>query len=208
MIKLSELNFEEYGTWPKSIKFTAAALVMAVLILVGVWFDILPQKEELVSLQTEMATLKKDFEKKQAKAVSLKQYQEQMEKMHQSLGELLLLLPEESEVPGLVEDISQQGIAAGLEIQSMRLMPEKQIDFYVELPIEIEVVGTYHELSNFVSNVASLSRIVTLHDFFIQLYSDKKAGSKIEITDLTDPLLMMHITAKTYRYNTKMEESK
>lgn len=206
-MKLNELNFEEYGTWSLPVKLTAATVLMLFLLMVGFWFDFLPQKEELTSLQTEMESLKKDFEKKQAKAVSLNQYQEQMEKMHQSLGELLLLLPEESEVPGLVEDISQQGIAAGLEIRAMRLMPEKQIDFYVELPIEIEVVGTYHELSNFVSNVASLSRIVTLHDFYIQLVADKET-SKTTAVDLIDPLLSMHITAKTYRYNMQAEAVK
>ena len=119
-----------------------------------------------------------------------------MAMMKASFGSLLRQLPEKTEVPGLIEDISHQGLAAGLEFKSIKLMPEKEIDFYVELPIEISVLGNYHQFGEFVSNVASLPRIVTLHDFTIKPVNNDTSGNNLE----------MNITAKTYRYTAGSEK--
>jgi type IV pilus assembly protein PilO len=118
-----------------------------------------------------------------------------MKMMKASFGALLRQLPEKTEVPGLLEDISHQGLATGLEFRTIRLLPEKEIDFYVELPIEIAVIGTYHQFAEFVSNIASLPRIVTLHDFVIKRLSNEDTNER----------LMMNITAKTYRYTAEGE---
>ncbi|MNJ59949.1 Pilus assembly protein, PilO [compost metagenome] len=115
-----------------------------------------------------------------------------MVEMEESFGAMLRQLPSDTEVPGLLEDITRTGLGSGLEFEEIKLMPEVAQQFYIELPIKIGVVGAYHDLATFVSGAASLPRIVTLHDFEIKPLS-ADSGSK----------LRMGITAKTYRYNDK-----
>jgi type IV pilus assembly protein PilO len=123
-------------------------------------------------------------------AANLERYIEQMKQMETSFGVLLRQLPSDTEVPGLLEDITRTGLGSGLEFEEIKLLPEVTQPFYIELPIQITVTGGYHDLATFVSGVAGLPRIVTLHDFDIAP-ADPEGGSK----------LRMSIQAKTYRYN-------
>lgn len=197
-LDLNELDFEDIGSWPASAKGLVICVVSLCVLFLGYWFHIKLKLEELDSVTKEEANLKLTFESKQDKAANLDAYKKQMETMKASFGALLRQLPEKTEVPGLLEDISHQGLAAGLEFRSIRLQPEQNIDFYVELPIEISVIGNYHQLAEFVSNVASLPRIVTLHDFII-----KNANNN----DQSGNLLLMNVTAKTYRYMAEGDEN-
>jgi len=192
---LNDLDLNDIGQWPWVAKGIAIAALIIVIIFLGYWLDTKKQIQTLSTAQAEQITLKQAFEQKQHQAANLTSYKQQMKTMKASFGALLRQLPEKTEVPGLLEDISHQGLATGLEFRTIRLLPEKAIDFYVELPIEIAVIGTYHQLAEFVSNVAALPRIVTLHDFVI-----KKVDPKIQ-----SEMLMMNITAKTYRYTAEGE---
>src|SRR5690606_35583466 len=125
-------------------------------------------------------------------AANLEAYKEQMKEMEISFGALLRQLPSDTEVPGLLEDITRTGLGSGLEFQEIKLLPEVAQQFYIELPIQISVVGNYHDFATFVSGAASLPRIVTLHDFqIVQNDRTSVAGGKLK----------MDILAKTYRYN-------
>lgn len=197
-INLDELELNDIGSWPLPAKLVTVILISIALLIAGFWLDTRKQIVELDSAKKLEIDLRSQFEQKQHRAANLQAYKDQMKIMKASFGALLKQLPEKTEVPGLVEDISQQGLAAGLEFRSIRLLPEKAIDFYVELPIEIAVIGNYHQLSEFVSNVASLPRIVTLHDFSIQPINNSANGQQ----------LLMNITAKTYRYTSEKEGNK
>lgn len=189
-IDLNDIDFENIGSWPLSVKVLAISLACAMILFFGYWFDTKKQLGYLKHIQNEELTLRSNFEQKQHEASNLDAYKEQMKTMKASFGALLRQLPEQTEVPALLEDISHQGLATGLEFRSIRLQPEKEIDFYVELPIEISVVGSYHQFAEFVSHISALPRIVTLHDFDVRQLDDKSSNSP----------LIMNITAKTYRY--------
>lgn len=187
---LNELELEEFGTWPLPIKAILVALVAVLIFTLGFLVDtqkIILALEQSKKIEVE---LKNQYEQKRHHAVNLQAYREQLKKMKESFGLLLKQLPEKTEVPALVEDISQQGLTVGLEFKAIKLLPEQTVHFYVELPIELSVVGNYHQLAEFVSKLASLPRIVTLHDFSITPLDTIKDGSQ----------LLMVITAKTYRY--------
>ena len=128
-----------------------------------------------------------------APATALEAYKVQMAEMEESFGALLRQLPSDTEVPGLLEDITRTGLGSGLEFSEIKLQPEVVQQFYIELPIKISVVGSYHDLATFVSGVASLPRIVTLHDFEVAPVAAEAGSSR----------LAMSILAKTYRYNDK-----
>lgn len=189
-LNLNELDINDIGNWPWVAKGIMILFITLSMLALGVWFDTKKQLTALEQYEKEEQSLRQTFEYKQQQAVNLEAYQEQMKMMEASFGALLRQLPEKTEVPGLLEDISHQGLATGLEFRTIRLLPEKEIDFYVELPIQIVVIGTYHQFAEFVSNIASLPRIVTLHDFVIKRLSNENANER----------LMMNITAKTYRY--------
>jgi type IV pilus assembly protein PilO len=138
--------------------------------------------------QTEEAELKQEFEKKAFQAANLDAYRRQMVEMQESFGALVSQLPSDTEVPGLLEDITNKGLLNGLEISSIDLQLEKAEEFYVELPISIVATGSYHDLGAFISGMAGLPRIVTLHDFNISASSENTNR------------LSMNIIAKTYRY--------
>ena len=159
----------------------------------GYWVHIKNLQARLATVAAAEAGLRTDLETKAVLAANLEAYRQQMIEMEESFGALLSQLPGQTEVPGLVEDITFQGLGSGLEFNSIQLQPELTQEFYIELPIRIEVVGSYHDFGSFVSGVASLSRIVTLHDFAITAGETR--------SDLT-----MVITAKTYRYNAGDEQ--
>ncbi len=157
------------------------------VLAVGYFYVIADLRKELAAAEVKEIQLKSEFEKKAFKAAKLEPLKKQMAEMEESFGILLGQLPADTEVPGLLEDMTEKAIDNGLEISSIKLQPERAQEFYIELPIAIEVEGTYHDLAAFVSGIASLPRIVTLHDYKIK--SSKDLASQ-----------QMSITAKTYRY--------
>lgn len=185
---LQTLDFQNAGNWPMPVKTMAVGLLAVALLGVGYWFDTAAQWEALNQTRTKEAELKQTFEFKQTKAANLDAYQLQLEEMKQSFGAMLRQLPSKAEVADLLVDISQTGLASGLEFELFKPEAELQKDFYAELPIKIKVTGDYHKFGNFVSGIAALPRIVTLHDIVINPVSDK------------DKRLTMELTAKTYRY--------
>lgn len=189
--KLNELDFSNIHAWPLPARIFVIVLVTAAVIFLGYWFDIKDQQAQLQKVEREEQELKSQFESKAAKAANLEAYKQQLEEMRQSFGTMLRQLPNKTEVAELLVDVSQTGLASGLEFELFK--PESEIpkDFYAELPISIRVRGSYHEFGNFVSGVAALPRIVTIHDIGITPGKDGQ-NSQGE--------LVMELTAKTYRY--------
>lgn len=187
-LDFSELSLENIGSWPLAVKVMAWVLAFIVLIVFGYVYSISDLRDQLSQVETKELDLKKEFEEKAFKAANLDALRKQMVEMEESFGALVSQLPSDTEVPGLLEDVTNKGVESGLEIKSIKLQPELAKEFYVELPISIEVTGSYHDFGTFVSGIAGLPRIVTLHDF--KIASDSK----------TPGVLSMSISAKTYRY--------
>lgn len=196
--QLRNIDFNDVARWPKPVKIVAVGLIAIVVLGAGLWFDTRQQFEQLDSARSKEKTLKDDFVVKQAKAANLDAYKAQMEEMRRSFGAMLRQLPSKTEVAELLVDISQTGLQNGLEFELFKPEAEKPADFYAELPIKIKVMGGYHEFGRFVSDVAALSRIVTLQDFTISMPPPKGGASKTAAPN-SDSLLM-EVTAKTYRY--------
>jgi len=184
---LGELNVENIGAWPLLVR-AVAWLVVFVLCLAGGYFYVVADlRVKLAGVEAKELQLKQDFEKKAFKAAKLIPLKKQMAEMEESFGILLSQLPVDTEVPGLLEDMTEKAVSNGLEISSIQLQTERVQEFYVELPIAIKVSGSYHDLAAFVSGIAGLPRIVTLHNYNISSNKDSSQQS-------------MSITAKTYRY--------
>lgn len=190
---INDIDWSRMGVWPIAARVAFCA-ALVVLILAGGYFlfvkELQAQHERVVS---EEQTLKQTFRSRAFQAANLDAYREQMAEMEKSFGALVAQLPSDTEVPGLLEDIDEKGAESGLVIKSIDLKPEVTAEFYVELPISIHVTGTYHDMGAFVSGVAGMPRIVTLHDY------DIKASEEDE------GLLDMTILAKTYRYKSQEE---
>lgn len=189
-VNLSDLDVNNLGAWPAAIKTIAAALLLIVLLGLGYQFHISDLGAELDQRRAEELTLRDAYANKAYLAANLETYVEQMKEMEISFGAMLRQLPSDTEVPGLLEDITRTGLGSGLEFEEIKLLPEVTQQFYIELPIQITVTGNYHDLASFVSGVASLPRIVTLHDFEVKPVAEQNTTK-----------LRMSILAKTYRYN-------
>ena len=187
-IDLNNLDFSNIGSWPTAVKITLIVIVCAGVAAAGFFLDIQKQIENLERAEKQELTLKQEFENKQAKAVNLDAYKQQLKEIEESFGAMLRQLPSKTEVEGLLVDISQTGLASGIEFELFKPQSERFIEFYAELPITMKMTGTYHEFGSFVSGVAALPRIVTLHNISIE-------GGKGK-----DDRLTMDVTAKTYRY--------
>lgn len=185
--ELRNLDFSNLSLWPLPVKITGVALVGVLILAAGYWFIIRGEWEDYQVVKAQEQDLKKTYTSKVALAVNLDAYKQQMEEMRQTFGSLLRQLPDTTEVPDLLIDITQAGLGRGLEFVLFK--PEKEVpkEFYAELPISIRVRGSYHELANFVSDVAALPRIVTFSDIDIKLQPK-------------DAKLLMAAKAKTYRY--------
>jgi len=188
---LSNLDPNNIGSWPLPIRLVAI-LAVCMCILYASWhFDVNPQREVLAGEEKKEIELKGSFEIKQKKAANLEALKSQMKEMEQSFGDMLRQLPNKTEVAGLIVDISQTGLAAGLEFKLFKPSKEIPSEFYAELPIQLNVIGTYHQLGEFISGVAALPRIVTTHDINITALKGETIGES--------PVLTMQATAKTYR---------
>lgn len=191
-IDLSDLDLENIGSWPSAVKGLFSVILLVVVLALGYNFHLKDMQTDLEQRSAEEETLKQQFATKAFQAANLEAYKDQMKEMEASFGALLRQLPSDTEVPGLLEDITRTGLGSGLEFEEIKLLPEVTQQFYVELPIQISVLGRYEDLATFVSGVASLPRIVTLHDFEIKPVSGDSSSR-----------LRMSILAKTYRYNDK-----
>ena len=191
---LSDLDMENIGSWPLALKVIVLALLYAAILVAGFYFHVDDLNKRLGAVEQEEQTLRQDFEQKAFEAANLEAYKAQLVEMEQRFGALVAQLPSETEVPGLLEDITDKGELNGLSIKRIDLLSEQAQTFYIELPIAIEAVGSYHDLGAFISGMAGLPRIVTLHDFEITLDADAA------------PMLEMSILAKTYRYREENDE--
>jgi len=188
MQELNELDLSNIGEWPAAIKILLILIVMGGVGAAWYFLDIEDQYKALANVENIEQELRLDFEGKQAKAANLAAYRAQLAEMEESFGAMLRQLPNRTEVADLLVDVSQTGLAAGLEFELFQPQPEAPKDFYAELPIKIRVVGTYHEFGEFVSGLAALPRIVTIHDVQIKPRPNKATE------------LVMEATARTYRY--------
>ena len=189
---VSEIDWDRIGIWPTPVKVVVCLVVAVAIVLAGYFLIVKDLNKTLEAATNKEQTLRSSFERKAFEASNLDAYRVQMEEMEESFGALVAQLPSDTEVPGLLEDIDEKGSDSGLNILSIDLQPENVREFYVELPINIEVQGGYHDLGGFVSGIAGMPRIVTLHDYDI---SQAATGN----------ILSMQILAKTYRYKTQEE---
>lgn len=188
--ELRSLDTNDPGRWPLPIRIGAVAIAFVAVVAIGIYMFVIKQEQPLLErAQQEERDLRVTFEDKQRKAANYDAYRAQLAEIERDFGAMLRQLPGKTEVPSLLVDISQTGLGAGLEEQLFQPMGEIQKDFYAELPIKLRYTGNYHELGNFVSGIAALPRIVTLHDISIH---PVKEGSYDE--------LVLDVTAKTYRY--------
>ncbi|HZP67558.1 MAG TPA: type 4a pilus biogenesis protein PilO [Rudaea sp.] len=197
-MKLSDfrnLDRNNIGAWPQSVKFTLCAVLFLILVAAGWWFKIADQQDDLKQKQASEETLKKEFSEKQAKVVNLEALRQQLDEMRDMLRQLLRQLPSKTEMPELLVDISQTALSSGLEVQLFQPGPETiKEGFYAEKPITLRMLGTYHQFGTFISGVAALPRVVilTMHDVSLKPSDAKATAGAGQLT--------LEGTVKTYRY--------
>ena len=184
---IKNIDINNPSTWPLAVKIAGIVLASGLILLAGYMLFLQDQYEQYQRKEAEEITLKDTFLNKKAMAINLPAYKQQMEEMQQTFGVLLRQLPNTTEVPNLLVDITQAGLGRGLDFVLFKPEKERPVEFYAELPISIKVVGTYHELGGFISDVAALPRIVTFGD--INISTEAKTGK-----------LTVSAQAKTYRY--------
>ena len=188
--ELRSLDTSDPGRWPLAVRAGAVGLCFVILCAVGSYIFVYDEQvPELQKREDTEQQLRQEFKTKHSKAVNLEIYKQQLKDIERSFGALLRQLPGKTEVPNLLVDISQSGLSAGLQEKLFQPQAEQKKDFYAELPIKISLTGSYHQFGEFVSGIAALPRIVTLHDIEI------KSATKDAYDQLT-----LDLTAKTYRY--------
>lgn len=194
-IDINDLDINSIGSWPQPIKIGIFVFIAVLILGVGYFVDTNQQLAALEKIQKKEGELKHLFEIKQAKAANLDSYKKQLKEIQKTFGSLLNQLPGKTEVADLLTDVTQTGLTNGLEFDFFKPQAEEPKDFYVELPIELKVRGRYHEFGKFMSGVAGLPRIVTIHDFTITRAKPKNRKSKQTNYDL-----ILEANARTYRY--------
>ncbi len=195
--ELQNLDFNDIGRWPLLFRTLFVVLFFAVAASAGFYFLVYESEmPRLERVQQEEQELRLSFEQKQKKAANFDAYRQQLQEIERSFGTMLRQLPGKTEIPNLLVDISQTGLAAGLREELFQPREEIQKDFYAEKPIKIRLKGSYHEFGKFVSDIAALPRIVTLHD--IEITPQNAQDSSDE--------LVLNVTAKTYRYMDQDDE--
>ncbi|OKY26798.1 MULTISPECIES: type IV pilus inner membrane component PilO [Thalassotalea] len=186
--QFDNLELDNIGNWPPLAKGVFATFLAIVVIALGYFLIVSDKIKQLDRVVAEETTLKQQYQSKYYVAANLERFQQQMVEAETLFAEQLKSLPESHETPGLLDDITFVGTTSGLDFVKLNWQPEITQEIYIELPIDIEVVGSYHEFGNFVSKIAGLPRIVTLHDFDINMVAD------------TNGQLNLKLQAKTYRY--------
>lgn len=196
---LRNLDRNNIGGWPKSVRTFFAALIVILILFFGWYFKISNQQQDLDTARNKEVALKKDFSDKQAKVVNLEAYRKQLDDMTEMLQTMLRQLPSKTEMPDLLNDITQAALAAGIETELFQPGPEMMKDFYAEKPIQLKMLGTYHQFGSFISNVASLPRVVilTMHDVSLKPVAPKPGAGA---TATNGGELTLEGTVKTYRY--------
>ncbi len=202
---LRNLDRNNIGGWPKSVKVFFTVLVFAVIVFFGWYLHVSNQQDSLTSLMGKEVQLKQEFAQKQAKAVNLEALQQQLDEMQDMLRQLLRQLPSKTEMPELLVDVSQAALSAGLETELFQPGPETPKDFYAEQPIKLKMIGTYHQFGTFISDVASLPRVVilTMHDVSLTPLHAPAKGAE----PAANEQLVLQGTVKTYRYLDDSETS-
>lgn len=198
--QLQQLDFKDIGRWPFLFRALGIAIVLVVASGLLIWYFVIGENGNLPLLrkaEAEQKTLWATFDEKQRKAANLEAYRQQLAEIERTFGAMLRQLPGRTEVPSLLVDISQTGLAAGLQERLFQPGAETRKDFYAELPIKIQLTGGYHEFGLFVSGIAALPRIVTLHD--IEISRAGRGATRGRAAAPTDELTL-NLTAKTYRY--------
>ncbi len=188
--ELRNLDFRNPGGWPLIARVIAYIVIFVIVVAIGYYFWLSSDRQQLDQAQQQEATLKQQFEQKAAEAANLDIYKEQLEQMKRSFGTMLRQLPGKTEIPNLLQDISQTAQIDGLKQDLFKPDNEVKKDFYAEKPIQIQLEGTYHQFGKFVSDIAALPRIVTVHDISIKPQGNSAGGAT----------LVMTLTAKIYRY--------
>ena len=196
--QIRDLDPNDVGRWPLTFRFGAIGVMFLVAVIAMAYFLAWkPKKPELDAARAEEASLLATLEGKARKAANLDAYKAQLQEMEQSFGAMLRKLPNKTEVPNLLIDISQQGSGAGLEQKLFQPGAQVTKDFYAELPIKMKLTGSFHAIGAFVSGIAALPRIVTLHDVDITSVSKDKGSDQLQLD----------VTAKTYRYLDEEEQA-
>ena len=190
---LNNLDMNNVGSWPLPVKLVAVLLLCAAIGGAGYYFDTQHMIADLERIRAKENDLRRTFEQKWNKVANLDALKQQLEEMNKSFGAMLRQLPDKTEVADLLVDVSQTGLANGLEFQLFKPGGEIRKGFYAELPIQIQVTGTYHQFGAFVSGISALPRIVTMHDVDIKPTGTRGAGAGAQ-------MLSMNAIAKTYRY--------
>lgn len=189
-LDINDIDWNNMGSWPLVGRVVFAVIVFVGVLTASYFLDVNELVEKVDKEVNREASLKKDFERKAFRVANLEEFKQQLVDIEDSFGTLLRQLPRDTEVPGLLEDITGAALGAGLTINAIKLKNEVQTEYYTELPIDIDVNGEYHDFGAFVSAVAALGRIVTLHDFSIKRVSANNSS-----------MLNLKIVAKTYRYS-------
>ena len=185
-VDFADLDIQQIGIWPASVKMLLLVAAVILVLLLGYFVKVKDLRQQYQAAASKEMTLFEQYRTKAFQAANLDAYRAQMIELDDTFGALLKQLPKDTEVPGLLEDITEVAYGSGLSMKAISLQPKQISEFYVELPIKIDVTGDYHDFGSFVSGVAALPRIVTLHNYAI-----KQADNG---------LLNMVIEAKTYRY--------
>jgi type IV pilus assembly protein PilO len=188
------LEPDNIGNSPLSVRLGVIITLCTIIIVAGLWFDTQKQLGELEGEQKKEIALKEEFKVKALRAAKLDLYKEQLAEMNATFGALLRQLPEKTDVESLLVDVSQTGLASGLEVNKFKPSVEEKKGFYAELPITLEVIGSFHQMATFISGIAALPRIVTISDMKLA------PAKKVEEGEKPTNRLQMSATARTYRY--------
>ena len=197
--KLSELDINNIGGWPREAQLGFCGLIVLLLVVLAWFLVVSGKRDELKTLETQEADLRTEFETKQGRAANLEPLKQQLAQMEQQLQQMLRQLPSKTEMPDLIVDISQTALATGIQNDLFQPGPEAKQEFYAEKPIMLRMVGSYHQFGAFVSGVASLPRVVimTMHDISLQ---PKKTKDNPNARISANSALELAGTVKTYRY--------
>ena len=190
----SHIDFNNAGSLPAAVKAVLLAVIFMTISVLGYYFLWSPALESLDTAKAKEQELRHTFLDKKNQVINLDGYKQQMLVTEKTFGALLKQLPDKSQMDGLLTDINQAGLGRGLEFELFKPGEEKQAEFYAEMPISIKVLGTYHDLGAFATDISKLSRIVTLNDISLV------AANKEAKPSTADGILVMEAVAKTYRY--------
>ena len=206
-INISELTLYNVALWPAPVKLIFILIIFLGIVFSGYWFDSKTKLTELSLARSQENVLVQQVDAKQKQVSNLNGYRKQLNQVENLFKASLRQLPKRSEIPDLLEGISKMGLANGLSFKLFKPEPEVKKEFYSELPIRIAVVGDYHQLAQFISELSSLDRVVTLHNFTLRPLNSEGVDKKTREDELGGKLLLV-VTAKTYRYISDSEKSK